>query len=832
VAWSQRAHSTVTWIDLDLQGLSPTAPLWTPAAPSTADLTAAQLVTLYIRSFYYTLSIAATNEYVHIYSPTLIETALSVGMACIAGFAYLGVLGFVSSFLADLSANSRMFFEQFDNLLAFMKLNRVSSALGTRLKNYYHYVWSREQGTSDRAVLEHLPQALRNEVLVSVAYETLHELRLFADCSSDFIRSVCAHVRWEPYAAGTVIVHADDVQNRAYIMLRGRAVVMSSLQRDSASPAAAAPSPATARCLLAPCPATPQQSQLVNILSHIDDAQLRPGVCRPTRHHVADRNGDAMLDILHQEADAVDDPVLDVCIDAVELKARISSAGSSTSAEYQVGVMTDGDAVGELSIVGEDEPADPQAVGSSAPVQRSFGEAIRCETYCDVAVLSRARLHAAAKGFPLDLAKVRLNAVNERGLRDGLTLAQSLNLCKPKVQTLCGVGAVVSSSAAPFGRSSVDQTHSIHPQSSFRARWEIAGSAITAYYALIIPWRLCFGSWLDQRMIGLEYALDVFWWFDVYLSITRFAFVDYDGTLITSPSELWRQYRARRLTWDVISLAPLDLLRVISPSSVQLAIWLRLPRLLRVAWLPSYFENVVRIVQESSQELGFAVQANVVKLFQQVFAGMLLAHWLACCLGAIARFQGLDSSWVAGAGLAEQHEAAIYTAALVFATSVLTYVGFGSVVPKTVIETLFTSLCLVFGLIFIAFLLEKILDLFTNLDQAAARLRLQLDKFDAYAKRRQLPTSLRARVHAYWKHRFGSREGLNETQVLADLPMSLRTEVTSELYADLLRTQAYFSFLEPNLISHLASHLKLQVRCYHDIEGELTIMWRAHGVCT
>ena len=138
-----------------------------------------------------------------------------------------------------------------------------------------------------------------------------------------------------------------------------------------------------------------------------------------------------------------------------------------------------------------------------------------------------------------------------------------------------------------------------------------------------------------------------------------------------------------------------------------------------------------------------------------------------------------------------------YTRSFYWALSTMTVVCFGDVTPQTDYTTCFVVIMTIIGFFVIANIIGNISDLLSRMDADVAILKEKLDLFEHYASQHQLPQKLADRVRKYLTHVYYSQKGVETTSVIAELPKSLRNEVTSlcEIACDLCYRKSRLRFL-------------------------------------
>ena len=156
-------------------------------------------------------------------------------------------------------------------------------------------------------------------------------------------------------------------------------------------------------------------------------------------------------------------------------------------------------------------------------------------------------------------------------------------------------------------------------------------------------------------------------------------------------------------------------------------------------------------------------------------------YWLALTIHLVA----CGFVWLGGIPPGPD-EPARYLDAVYWATTTLTTVGYGDVLPETAPQKLYAIVVMLMGVGLYAFLIGNIASLITNLDPLRVAHLEQRERLDAFVRYREIPPALRRRIQAYSDHVWEERLVLDEEEILSRLPPSLRQDVALHLRRDLV----------------------------------------------
>ncbi|KAG8382314.1 hypothetical protein BUALT_Bualt05G0064400 [Buddleja alternifolia] len=124
-----------------------------------------------------------------------------------------------------------------------------------------------------------------------------------------------------------------------------------------------------------------------------------------------------------------------------------------------------------------------------------------------------------------------------------------------------------------------------------------------------------------------------------------------------------------------------------------------------------------------------------------------------------------------------------------------------------IVETIFSSLICLTGLVLFALLIGNMQ---TYLQSTTARLeewRVRRRDTEEWMRHRQLPPELQDSVRRYVQYNWLSTRGVNEDEILQELPLDLRREIQKHLCLDLVRRVPFFSQMDNQLLEAICERL-------------------------
>ena len=266
----------------------------------------------------------------------------------------------------------------------------------------------------------------------------------------------------------------------------------------------------------------------------------------------------------------------------------------------------------------------------------------------------------------------------------------------------------------------------------------------------------------------------------------------------------------------------LDLLGVIpwqyadcTSSSVNVLKNFRIFRLIKLLRL----YRIQRLIE--ALRLYYPQSVFVINTTQLMLCLFLVAHWMCCVWFS---FGYHDGGWVHRDGLMEILDGddgptlvpieglVIYEwlSSFYWAITTMTTIGYGDISAKTISERGIACLVMILGCGFFAWSTGTITYLMTAKPHCEARFKDSLDDLIEFMESNDLPLPLRRKLTDYYALKFPTMRMHDDDAVLGGLPVGLRKEVRTQLFADTLKKSWFFHGITGSAaFGEIANHLTL-----------------------
>lgn len=305
--------------------------------------------------------------------------------------------------------------------------------------------------------------------------------------------------------------------------------------------------------------------------------------------------------------------------------------------------------------------------------------------------------------------------------------------------------------------------------------WTVVVVLFAILAAIIVPIELAFtvdASWINGRLVALITAI-----FTADLIVNQIK-ARRQRLHATRDSDRSRTTDAAWLLVDALSSFPFG-------WAIGAPIF-ALPRILKMA----------RVAQLMHQwRITYIKQADSLKLLFFGFWVLLIGHWLACYWSTITTTYEGDGP-------------TRYLSSFYWVIETLTTIGYGETTPTNNTQRIFAICVMLTGASVYGYLIGNVASMLAKRDPVKAQYFNNIDQLSAFMKYRDLPTSIRDRIHSYYTHIWKKRLGFDETSFLSGLPSGLRKEVEMHLKREILEKIPIFQGLASVFIEEVALGLK------------------------
>lgn len=239
----------------------------------------------------------------------------------------------------------------------------------------------------------------------------------------------------------------------------------------------------------------------------------------------------------------------------------------------------------------------------------------------------------------------------------------------------------------------------------------------------------------------------------------------------------------RSITFEIISSLPLDLLLSASAGMPwALLRWIRVLRLADGVKLYRSFDHWQR------DRLLHPAAGRLILLLAWI---LTTAHFIAIGWIPLGGTQGAMPTDLGYSSFFSEPFSR-YITSLYWTVTTFATVGYGDISAHNDVQRLYASFVMLTGVGLFGYAIGNIATLIANLDMAKAAHQQRLDEVNAFLHHKRVPVSIVDRVNAYYRYLWENRMGHPQDESLAELPLSLRTEIALVLNRRILEKVPLF----------------------------------------
>lgn len=168
------------------------------------------LDTQYFYSFWWSVQTLTTIGEVQ--QPKKYYQEIYMSLMLMIGVVILGItIGSASDMVENANRQNLELQAKCDDAKSFLKQNRITGELETRIKNYLDYLWISSENIQSSDVLDKLPANLKKEIATNVHIETLKRVHVFQDCEPNLLGELVTKLKLQIYSPGDYVCRKGDV---------------------------------------------------------------------------------------------------------------------------------------------------------------------------------------------------------------------------------------------------------------------------------------------------------------------------------------------------------------------------------------------------------------------------------------------------------------------------------------------------------------------------------------------------------------------------------------------------------------------------------------------
>lgn len=346
----------------------------------------------------------------------------------------------------------------------------------------------------------------------------------------------------------------------------------------------------------------------------------------------------------------------------------------------------------------------------------------------------------------------------------------------------------------------------LKPDSRFKQIWKYIYAALCLYTACLMPYRLAFEDCISiDAWTVLEFIVDVLFFIDICIKF----FSSYklpDGNLQISHKAIILKYLRVWFLFDIIACIPFELIIAVNQDNRLSKYRLfKITRLVKV--FNAYQKN--NLIEKMQDFLD--LNSRMVKLINFVITTFVGIHIMGCLWYLAAKYEGLEpDSWVVRYGILDEPTHTLYISSIYWAMVTLSTIGYGDILPRTILEKFIAIIWMIFGVGFYSFTVGSLTSLLYSIDSSDSILNTKLFAIQQFAKEKGLDSTLISKLHKAVRYNSHQNEvsWSNKLDLLENIPQHLKYSLSKRMHHRATHHFTFFQHKSISFISQTITYLK------------------------
>ncbi|QEN09256.1 cyclic nucleotide-binding domain-containing protein [Oceanispirochaeta crateris] len=182
---------------------------------------------MYLRSFYWTVTTLTTIGYGDISPSTNLETIFVIIIELIGAGMYGFIIGNIANIIANIDIAKSQYQEKMEKVTTFLRYKNIPHDLKVKISDYYDYLWESRRGYDESSILQDLPKPLKTSVSLFLNRGIIQKVPIFKGANEEFIKEVILNLNPVVFTPGDYVVIKGEIGYEMYFISRGSVDVVS-----------------------------------------------------------------------------------------------------------------------------------------------------------------------------------------------------------------------------------------------------------------------------------------------------------------------------------------------------------------------------------------------------------------------------------------------------------------------------------------------------------------------------------------------------------------------------------------------------------------------------
>jgi CRP-like cAMP-binding protein len=319
-----------------------------------------------------------------------------------------------------------------------------------------------------------------------------------------------------------------------------------------------------------------------------------------------------------------------------------------------------------------------------------------------------------------------------------------------------------------------------------------------------------------KNIFIVSYCIDIIVFIDTVLQATVFGY-ESEGIIVLDSTKIFTRYVTdNSIVIVALSVLPIDLFMGVICGR-RLLPYIRLFKFLHIRNLNLYYTSM----EDAQQRLRISASFEVLRFLTLYFLLFLLCHWVGSAwslFGDVStKLFGYDTNW----HIVDKSNTFYYVdydntdggktgylRSIYWALSSLGSIGFPDILNTNPIENSFVIVTLFLGCSLLNAIIGSIASLIGGFGRDEREFHKRVSRMKLFIARKKISPNVSSRIMRFFDYTWSRYGGVNEKEVLNNLPKALKTSIISFVRGPLLKNISFFKSCPEEMIDFLVSNLE------------------------
>lgn len=350
------------------------------------------------------------------------------------------------------------------------------------------------------------------------------------------------------------------------------------------------------------------------------------------------------------------------------------------------------------------------------------------------------------------------------------------------------------------------------PESNFIKVWSFVILLLLIYTASVVPYRLCFIDETSYSWFVYETIVDCLFCCDIFVTFNT-TYQDGEMKIIAVRKNISINYIKSWFFIDFIACIPFQLLISNSQSYNKLIRIARIPRLYKILRFLKLlkFTRTIRSIEFFNKLFELLnVTDGIIRMGKFFIMFLLVIHVNGCIWYFIARIDDTNNeTWLIRYNTDSMSNGDLYLMSIYFVMQTIATIGFGDIVPLTIIERIYALLLMIIGVGFYSYIVGNLSNIVKTLDNDFVRIKIMLTALNEFAKATKLPLQLKDKIKRYIEtSSVVNTISFPRDSLIKELPGALKKELRIQMHNKIVEKILFFQDKDEQFIARFVGKMK------------------------